>query len=93
MDVPVSPKFKFTFKKSAKVSPTVVHNTLIIQKKKVISGTLLKLIPALFFIAISILLLLIKIYPACILFTRSCVNHIASLHFLCTDISHITKAE
>jgi hypothetical protein len=38
--VPVSPKPKFTFKKSDAVSPTVVHNILMIQNNMVIWGTL-----------------------------------------------------
>ena len=36
----VRPKFRFEFRKSAAVSPTVVATILIIQKKTVISGTL-----------------------------------------------------
>jgi hypothetical protein len=40
---------KFTFKKSGKVSPTVVHKTFIIQKNTVTSGTLLMISFRLFF--------------------------------------------
>jgi len=32
MEVPVSPKFRLTLRKSAAVSPTVVQSTLITQK-------------------------------------------------------------
>jgi hypothetical protein len=38
--VPFRPKPKLTFKKSEAVSPTVVHRTLMIQKKIVTPGTL-----------------------------------------------------
>ncbi len=41
-EVTMSQKFKFTLRKSAAVSQTVVQSTLIIQKKAVTSGTLLK---------------------------------------------------
>ena len=40
-EVPVRPRFMWVLRKSAAVSPTVVHKILIIQKYKVISGTLL----------------------------------------------------
>ena len=43
IEVPVRPKLRLTFKKSAAVSPTVVHITLINQNQRVISGTLLSI--------------------------------------------------
>ena len=42
IDVPVSPKFRFTFRKSAADSPTVVQSTLMTQNQRVTSGTLLR---------------------------------------------------
>ena len=40
IEVPVKPKFKWEFRKSAAVSPTVVAMIFMIQKKMVTSGTL-----------------------------------------------------
>jgi hypothetical protein len=37
MEVPVKPNPRLTFRKSAKVSPTVVHRTFLIQKNKVLA--------------------------------------------------------
>jgi hypothetical protein len=51
MEVPVSPALKFTLRKSAAVSPTVVHKTLMIQKYSVISGTLFSIIASDLFMA------------------------------------------
>src|SRR5882757_11350651 len=42
IEVPVRPKFRLTFRKSAADSPTVVHSTLTIQKYRVTSGTLFR---------------------------------------------------
>ena len=39
----VKPSFNYSFRLSAKVSPTVVHSTLMSQKKMVTSGTLLSI--------------------------------------------------
>ena len=41
-EVPSSPRFRLTLRKSAAVSPTVVHSTLMIQNQTVTSGTLLR---------------------------------------------------
>src|SRR3954462_4179621 len=42
IDTPVSPRFRFTFRKSAADSPTVVQSTLMTQNQRVTSGTLLR---------------------------------------------------
>src|SRR5437868_2838508 len=44
--VPVSPRPRWLFRKSAAVSPTVVAMILMIQKKSVTSGTLLSMVRA-----------------------------------------------
>lgn len=41
-DTPVRPSPAFSFSRSAAVSPTVVHSTLVIQKQMMTSGTLFR---------------------------------------------------
>jgi hypothetical protein len=61
--VRVNPNPRLKFRKSANVSPTVVHKTFIIQKKIVTSGTLLSEIPNLFWFSCIHMPLLYSGFP------------------------------